>query len=540
MTEKSGRTRAPEAHENFFEAEEEGFHKGLGPRQLQMIAIGGAIGTGLFLGAGGRLASAGPALAIDYLVCGLIAYLILRALGELVVHRPSSGSFVSYAREFYGEKAAYVSGWFYWINWAMTSIVDSTAIAMYVKWFGQYSDFIAGIPQWLIAFVVVILVVGLNLISVKVFGELEFWFALIKVLALCTFLVLGVYFVIFGSPNTDVQPGFHLITENGGFFPNGVLPALVIMQGVVFAYASIELVGTTSGETRDARKVIPKAINTVIWRVAIFYVGSVVLLTLLLPYTAYSKDESPFVTFFSSIGVGYAGPIMELVVITAALSSLNAGLYSTGRILHSMAMAGSAPAFAKRISKNGVPYGGILLTACVAFMGVILNMVVPEDAFEIVLNIASLGIISSWATIVLAHMKFVQLTKRGVYPRPEYRMPGAPFTDWIVLVFLAGVLVLIGLDYPTGTYTIGLLVVIIPILIGGWYAVRKNVLAIAAERQGYTGISPVVADCPAAAASREEVIAQQVEEANAASVRADHLYGAKENINRAKRGRGRK
>ncbi|MDO4916326.1 MAG: amino acid permease [Rothia sp. (in: high G+C Gram-positive bacteria)] len=479
-----------------FHEEDAGFHKGLGSRQLQMIAIGGSIGTGLFLGAGGRLASAGPALALDYLICGLIAYLILRALGELVVHRPSSGSFVSYAREFYGEKAAYVSGWFYWINWAMTSIVDSTAIAIYVKWFGQYSDFIAGIPQWLIAFIVIFLVVSLNLISVKVFGELEFWFALIKVAALVIFLILGVYFVIFGTP-THSETGFHLISDNGGFFPHGIMPALVIMQGVVFAYASIELVGTTSGETRDARKVIPKAINTVIWRVAIFYVGSVVLLTLLLPYTAYSADESPFVTFFSHIGVDYAAPIMELVVITAALSSLNAGLYSTGRILHSMSMAGSAPKFAARVSKNGVPYGGILLTAAVALLGVVLNYFVPAQAFEIVLNIASLGIIASWATIVLAHMKFVSLTKKGVYPRPEYRMPGAPFTDWIVLVFLAGVLILIGMDYPVGTMTIGTLVIIIPVMVLGWFIARKNILAIAAERQGYTGMNPVIADRPA-------------------------------------------
>lgn len=481
---------------DFFEEEQAGFHKSLGPRQLQMIAIGGAIGTGLFLGAGGRLATAGPALALSYAFCGIFAFLILRALGELVVHRPSSGSFVSYTREFYGEKAAFVSGWMYWINWAMTSIVDSTAIAIYVKWFGQYSTFIAGIPQWLIALLVIFLVVSLNLISVKVFGELEFWFALIKVAALVIFLLLGVYFVIFGTP-TGSERGFSLIFDNGGFFPNGILPALVIMQGVVFAYASVELVGTTSGETKDARKVIPKAINTVIYRIAIFYVGSVLLLTLLLPYTAFSKDESPFVTFFGSIGVDYAAPIMELVVITAALSSLNAGLYSTGRILHSMAMAGSAPAFAKKLTKSGVPFGGILLTAAVALLGVALNAIVPDQAFEIVLNLASFGIIAAWGSIVLAHQKFLSLAKKGLYKRPEYRMPGAPFTDWLTVAFLLGVVVLIGLDYPVGTWTLGVMIVlVVPALVIGWYVVRKRVLQIAAEREGYTGLNPVIAQRP--------------------------------------------
>lgn len=189
--------------------------------------------------------------------------------------------------------------------------------------------------------------------------------------------------------------------------------------------------------------------------------------------------------------------------MASALSSLNAGLYSTGRILHSMSVAGSAPRFAQRVSTNGVPYGGILLTACVAFLGVVLNYFVPKEAFEIVLNIASLGIISSWATIVLSHMKFVSLSKQGVYTRPAYRMPGAPFTDWIVLVFLAGVLVLIGFDYPVGTFTLGSLIIVIPLLVIGWFVVRKNVLAIAAERQGYTGISPIIADRPATAAYKD-------------------------------------
>lgn len=339
----------------------------------------------------------------------------------------------------------------------------------------------------------IIVVLSMNLISVKVFGEMEFWFALIKVAALVSFLLIGIFFVIFGTP-TGSPTGFHLISENGGMFPHGVVPALVLLQGVVFAYAAIELVGTTAGETRDARKVIPKAINTVIWRVAIFYVGSVLLLTLLLPYTAYSADESPFVTFFGSIGVDYAAPIMELVVITASLSSLNAGLYSTGRILHSMAMSGSAPKIAKRVSKSGVPYGGILLTSIVAFAGVILNVFVPHQAFEIVLNIASLGILTSWATIALCHMKFVSLAKKGVYNRPEYKMPGAPFTDWIILVFLAGVAILIGFDYPEGTLTVGMLIVIIPSLIFGWYKCRDNIKRISAEREGFTGISPVIAD----------------------------------------------
>ena len=480
-----------------FAYEQEGFHKGLGARQLQMIAIGSAIGTGLFLGAGGRLETAGPSLFILYAVCGFFGYLILRALGELVLHRPSSGSFVSYTREFYGERSAFVSGWLYWLNWAMTAVADATALAIYIAWFGQYESmaFLGEIPQWVVALIVVVAVVSLNLVSVKVFGEMEFWFSLVKVGALLLFLVIGIIFVIFGTP-TGSEVGFSLITSEGGLFPNGFLPAIIVTQGVVFAYAGIELVGTTAGETKDPEKVIPRAINSVILRIAVFYVGSVVLLCMLMPYTAYSADESPFVTFFSSIGVEAAGPLMQLVVITAAMSSMNAGIYSTGRILHSMSVAGSAPKFAGTMNKAGVPVGGILLTAVVALFGVALNFWVPAQAFEIVLNIAAIGTMASWAAIAMSHQKFLQLVKLGQYSRPAYRAPGGRFADWLVIAFIAAVMVLIAFDYPVGTYTLVAMIAVIPFLVIGWFVVRDRVRAIAAARDGYTGAHPVVGTSP--------------------------------------------
>lgn len=466
------------------EHEDEGYHKGLKPRQVQMIAIGGAIGTGLFMGAGGRLATAGPSLVISYAVCGFFAFMILRALGELVMHRPTSGSFVSYAREFFGEKAAFVSGWLYWLNWAMTAIVDITAVALYMNFFKKYWAPIAEVPQWSWALAALLLVLGLNLISVKVFGELEFWFALIKVVALVTFLVVGICFVIFGTPVEGQEVGFSLISGNGGLFPNGLLPAVVVMQGVVFAYASIELIGTAAGETEHPEKIMPRAINTVVIRIAVFYVGTLILLSLLLPYSSYHAGESPFVTFFGSIGVSGVDAIMNLVVLTAALSSLNAGLYSTGRIMRSMSVAGSAPRFAARMNKAGVPYGGIAMTAVVALLGVILNAVVPAAAFEIVLNIASLGIISTWAIIVLCQMELTKRAKRGELDRPAFRMPGAPVTGWITLAFLLAVLILMAFDSPVGTWTIGSLVIIIPALMFGWRMCRDRVLEIAAARDG--------------------------------------------------------
>ncbi|WP_395170359.1 amino acid permease [Corynebacterium kroppenstedtii] len=447
-----------------------------------MIAVGSAIGTGLFLGTGARLEQAGPALALLYLICGFFGYLILRSLGELIVYRPTSGSFVSYAREFFGEKAAYTAGWMYWFNWAMTAVADGTAIAIYIRWFGHYSKFVASLPQWLLALAVVLSVAGLNLVSVKVFGELEFWFSTIKVGALILFLIIGIVFVIFGSPNG--QPtGIHLLSEGGGILPNGLLPALVVVQGVVFAYAGIELVGTTSGEAQDARKEIPKAINLVILRIAVFYCGSVLLLCLLLPYTTYSAGESPFVTFFASIGVDAAAPIMQLIVITAALSSLNAGLYSTGRIMHSLALEGSAPRFAAKLTRSGVPYGGILLTTVVALAGVGLNYVVPEQTFEIVLSLAALGTMASWATITLSHMKFVSLATKGVYHRPAYQAHLAPYSNYLILGFLACVILLMACDYPVGTWTLIVSLLFFPALAVGWKINRSRIMAALDARQ---------------------------------------------------------
>jgi L-asparagine permease len=461
--------------------EDAGYHKALKNRQIQMIALGGAIGTGLFLGAGGRLASAGPGLFIVYGICGIFVFLILRALGELVLHRPSSGSFVSYAREFFGEKVAFAAGWMYFLNWAMTGIVDTTAIAHYCHYWKAFHV----IPQWTLALIALVVVLSMNLISVKIFGELEFWASLIKVLALVTFLVVGTVFLAgrFKVDGHDTGPG--LWSSHGGLLPTGLLPLVLVTSGVVFAYAAIELVGIAAGETANPEKIMPRAINSVVFRIAVFYIGSTTLLALLLPYTAYKDHVSPFVTFFSKAGFSGAGSLMNLVVLTAALSSLNAGLYSTGRILRSMAMNGSGPKFTAPMSKNGVPFGGILLTAAIGLFGIVLNAVKPSQAFEIVLHIASVGVVVAWGTIVACQLRFYQLAKAGRVERPKFRMPFAPYSGYATLAFLVGVLALMFFDKVQGPWMLGAAVIGIPALIGGWFLVRDRVRAAAVD--GTTG-----------------------------------------------------
>ncbi|WP_207843363.1 amino acid permease [Williamsia soli] len=477
--ESSGYDNSALAHED------EGYHKGLKPRQIQMIAIGGAIGTGLFLGAGSRLRDAGPGLFIVYAICGVFVFFILRALGELVLHRPSSGSFVSYAREFYGEKTAFVTGWLYFFNWAMTAIVDVTAIALYVHYWSMFED----IPQWSIALVALVFVLLLNMISVKWFGEMEFWASIIKVFALVAFLVVGTIFLAGRFEINDQATGFSVLSDNGGLFPTGLWSLVLVTSGVIFAYAAVELVGTAAGETENPEKIMPRAINSVIFRIAIFYVGSLVLLALLLPYTDYAAGESPFVTFFAAIGMPAAGGIMNMVVLTAALSSLNAGLYSTGRTLRSMAMNGSAPQFTGKMNKNGVPFGGIALTGVLTLLGILLNLVVPEEAFNIALDLSALGIISTWGMIVLCQIQLYRWEKKGILKRPAFRLPWTPWTSYATLAFLAAVTVLMCYD---NYWNLVAIVVITPMLIAGWYAVRGRVLTMAEARVGYTGEYPVV------------------------------------------------
>jgi L-asparagine permease len=454
------------------DAGDHGYRKSLQTRHVNMIAIGGAIGTGLFLGAGGRLHDAGPSLAIAYAICGFFAFMVVRALGELVLHRPSSGSFVSYSREFMGEKGAYVAGWMHFLNWSTTGIVDITAIAVYIHYWKMFT----GIPQWVLALAALAVVLTINLISVRIFGELEFWFSIIKVGALVTFMAIGIFLLVTSHKVGGQDPGPALVFDHGGIFPNGAVPMLVLIQGVVFAYASTELVGVAAGETENPEKVMPKAINSIVWRILVFYVGSVVLLTMLLPWDAYKAGESPFVTVLAGLGVPAAGGVMNLIVVTAALSSLNSGLYSTGRILRSLGAAGSAPRFTMAMSRSQVPYGGILMTSVVCVFGVVLNYYVPEKAFEIVLNFASIGILASWAMIMLAHLLFVRRAKEGLVTRPSYRLPGSPVTEIVTLAFLAAVVVLMYFDDEGAGHTTVLCTPLILVaLVVGWFCVRGRV-----------------------------------------------------------------
>ena len=303
------------------DAGDAGYSKDLKARHVNMIAIGGAIGTGLFLGAGGRLHSAGPALAIAYLVCGIFAFFVVRALGELVLHRPSSGSFVSYAREFLGEKGAYVAGWMYFLNWSTTGIADITAIALYTHYWSLFTD----IPQWVLALIALAVVLAVNLISVKIFGEMEFWFAIIKVAALVVFMFIGIFLLATQHQVGGRRPAWSCITDHGGLFPHGLMPVVIVHAGRRLRVRRAGAGRCRRGRDRRAGEGRPA-------RGELDHVAGGPLLRRLGASCSrcccrvrYSAGQSPFVTVLSKIGVPAAGDVMNLVVLTAAMSSLNSG-----------------------------------------------------------------------------------------------------------------------------------------------------------------------------------------------------------------------
>lgn len=466
------------------DAEQVGYKQSLGRRHVQMIAIGGAIGTGLFLGSASRLHSTGPALLFSYAFVGLIAYFLMRSLGELVLHRTSSGAFVSYMREFFGEKAAYYTGWMYWLNWALTGVAELSAVGLYIQFWWPT------MPTWATVLIALAVVLVINLLSARAFGEFEFWAAIAKVGAIVIFLCVGIVVVGLRLKIGDHQAGVQNLWSNpGGFWPTmepyHIYGPILVMSGVVFAYAAIEMVGIAAGEMEDPRREVPKAVNAVIMRIAVFYCGSIFLLVSMLPTTEYKSGISPFVTVFGRMGLDWMATLIQAVLIIAAMSSLNSGLYSTGRVLRSLGIAKQAPGFTLKMSGSGVPWAGIVMTSVVFVLGAILNALTP-DAFEIALEAAAIGVVFTWATIFLCQLRLRQLSDKGVVPASSFQAPGSPWTSYIGLAFL--VLVLVGMavsgwqSSPYFWHKTDFIVVVIgiPVLVAilelGWLLVKPRVI----------------------------------------------------------------
>jgi amino acid transporter, AAT family len=407
--------------------------RNLRSRHIQLIAIGGTIGVGLFLGSAKAIHNAGPGLLLAYVVGGVAIFFIMRALGELLTYRPVAGSFATYADEFCGPFAGFVTGWSYWFAWVVTAMAELTAIGIYVRyWFPD-------VPQWLPGLIVLGALWGSNLLAVRVFGELEFWFALVKVVTIVALIVAGlaVIFLHFGALGASAHVGN--LWEHGGFLPFGIAGVLLTLQIVMFAYEGVELIGVTAGEARDPAVVLPRATNGIIVRILIFYIGAVAVIMALVPWTELSPSVSPFVFVFEKLRVPFAAAIINLVVITAATSSCNSGLFSTGRMLWSLAQRGQGPRAFARLSPQQVPAAGIHASAALMLLGVALNYMVPERVFTWVTSVALVGTFWTWGIILVSHRNYRLAVRAGKVAAAPFRMPCAPYANWLVLAFLVGV-----------------------------------------------------------------------------------------------------
>jgi L-asparagine transporter-like permease len=417
----------------------EGYQRGLGARQIQMIAIGGAIGTGLFLGAGKGISKAGPSLILAYAVAGLVIFLIMRALGELLMYRPVSGSFADYAREFIGPFAGFVTGWTYWLFWVVTGITEVTAAAKYMTyWFD--------IPQWLSALVFTVILYGANLISVKLFGELEFWFSMVKVTAIVGMILICAGILTIGFSDAGDTASVAHLWNQGGFFPHGIDETLMTLQMVMFAFLAVELVGVTAGESKNPRTVLPKAINTVPWRIAVFYIGALIMILSVVPWTSFSAGNSPFVVAFERMGLPAGAGIVNFVVLTAALSSCNSGMYSTGRMLRDLALNSQGPKAFTKLTSSGTPLIGTTFSAALMLVGVWINYQWPGKAFDYVVSFSTISGMWAWIVILICQLRYRAKADRGELPRSEFRAPGSPWTSVIALAFIGMVIVLMGID----------------------------------------------------------------------------------------------
>jgi len=438
---------------------------GLSNRHIQLIALGGSIGTGLFLGISQTIQLAGPAVILGYAIAGLIAFFMMRQLGEMVVEEPVSGSFSFFAYKYWSPFAGFMSGWNYWVLNVLVCMAELSAIGLYVQyWWPE-------IPTWVSALGFFILINMINLMHVKVFGEVEFLFSIIKILAIIGMIGFGAY--LLASGHAGETASVSNLWALGGFFPNGISGLVMAMAIIMFSFGGIELVGITAAEAKDPTKTIPKAVNQIVYRVLLFYICTIFILLSLYPWNQIAEGGSPFVLIFDSLGSQSVATILNFVVLTAAISVYNGTSYGTSRMLLGLSEQGNAPKFLSKINQRGIPYTAILTSAVVTLICVILNYMFPEKAFKLLMSLVVSAIVINWMVLSLTHLKFkqrmLQLKKMSIFPSIAY-----PLTNYICVLFMLCILVIMWM-----TPDMRIAVMLIPVWIAClslayWLKIKKN------------------------------------------------------------------
>ncbi|MNF34986.1 Proline-specific permease ProY [compost metagenome] len=414
--------------------------RGLSTRHIRFMALGSAIGTGLFYGSASAIKLAGPSVLLAYLIGGAAIYMMMRALGEMAVHNPVSGSFGHYASQYLGRYFGFLTGWSYAFSMLVVCLADVTAFGVYMGlWFPDT-------PPWIWVLGIVLFIGALNLCSVKVFGEMEFWLSLFKVTAIVAMILAGGAVLLFGiqlDNGTGAVIGLSNLWIHGGFFPNGVSGMIASFTVVMFAFGGVEMIGITAGEARDPKHVLPKAINSVPLRILLFYVLTLVVLMAIYPWTNIGSQGSPFVQIFSGLGISSAATVLNIVVISAAVSAINSDIFSAGRMMYGMAQNGQAPSGFASLSRFGVPWMTVAVMSIALLLGVVLNYLVPENLFLILASVVTFSIVWVWLMILLSQV----VMRRGMnkdeaaaldYPVPLW--PVAPACAIAFMVFIFGVL----------------------------------------------------------------------------------------------------
>ena len=410
----------------------------LNNRHIQLIAIGGAIGTGLFLGSGQTISLTGPSLLFTYMLIGIVLFAFMRALGELLLSNSKFNSFVDIANEYLGPFGGFVIGWTYWVCWIVSSMSDLTAMGQYFAyWYPQ-------VPHWLTVLFIVLLLISFNLLGARLFGELEFWFSIIKVVTIITMVIVGLVLIFLSFKTEYGHASFGNLIHHGGMFPHGAAGFLMSFQIAVYSFIGIELIGVTAGETKNPEKTIPKAINNVPIRILLFYIGGLLVIMSVIPWFKVDPDSSPFVKLFTLIGVPFAAGIVNFVVLTAAASATNSGIYSNSRILFGLAKQGLGPKVLTKTNSNGVPYLSMLVSSITLLIAALLNFVFP-DAIKLFIYVTTLSTVLFlvvWGMIIVSYIAYVKKNPEQ-HQSSAFKLWGGKIIAYIVLSFFIFIFILL-------------------------------------------------------------------------------------------------
>ncbi|MCF8986368.1 amino acid permease [Pseudomonas syringae] len=411
---------------------QDGLKRGLSARHIRFMALGSAIGTGLFYGSASAIQQAGPAVLLAYLIGGAAVYMVMRALGEMAVHDPVSGSFSHYATRYMGPLAGFVLGWTYAFEMIIVCLADVTAFGIYMGfWFPE-------VPRWIWVLGIVFLIGALNLCNVKVFGETEFWLSILKVSAIVAMIVAGFGIMIFGigSSASGTEIGISNLWAHGGFMPNGVTGLIASFAVVMFAFGGIEIIGITAGEAKDPQRSLPQAINAVPLRILLFYVLTLFVLMCIYPWPQIGTQGSPFVQIFDNLGIASAATILNIVVISAAVSAINSDIFGAGRMMYGLAREGQAPASFARVSRHGVPWMTVLVMGIALLGGVLLNYLIPKDVFLLIASLATFATVWVWLMILLTQVAMRRSMNREEAAQLKFAVPLWPYGPAAAIVFM--------------------------------------------------------------------------------------------------------